>query len=904
MAGRSSQVDRLQVRYSPTGSTDTGSGADAVGSFTELLLDWQSQKWGVNDWTEQKITLPGPGRVAFRYFLPKAFTCMGYLLRLDAVTIGTPPPGRIALPQAGQTVVWDQASSPVVIDGRTVIPKGGTVEVEPGVEIRTTTGSSLVVDGTLRGAGTATAPVTVTAPSVFPPTLDVSGTVDLGHAVVEGPVRVNTGADVRFADSTFRGNGTVFSAGMTDGSFVDVRRSRFEGVDLQVDRATVLLRDTTFVNASASSLGGYTSLVGVTVDGGTLALSRDGQPVYVDGVEVRNSPGSGLQLGGWNLGTDFLIGPDVILEGNRYPIGLFDGGLLPGSAVPATGNVNNAVTADSSGEGPVTWADTGVPYELPEGRYANGDWTLLPGVRVRVGPAGEIKARGLVARGREGAPVTFEPLEPGRRWSVLEMPWRLERAVVQGSDFGLGFGGLTPPRYVDSSVVRDNGQSIVGSAVVRGTQFIANGAGPRVGFPGDLNGATNPNSFVGSRLRNATDARHNWWGSPTGPRSPENPGGTGSEAASGVPVTPFRTSAPDYTDSPPTVELQRPSLLAEPGRRIALRWNASDDGTITTQRILFSREGDHPASYSVLATLPAGQRTFEWTVPSVGFQVTGGRASIRIEAVDDTGQVGWDAYSPAIPSERVERPVTLTSSPTGTLTGGTTTQACFTASSDGNNVEGYLFLDGDQRMIPLGGWMTEGGCLRADLPFVSTDSARIGLKLHGSTNDFAWTFTPTFAIRPDARVGDAAPAVAVTAPASGSTFTPGAVVPISWSASDDEGVRGFTVQASYDEGRTWHGLAAELPAATRTFNWQTPAGNGFGPVRLRVIARDLRFQTSSATVAVTVGAAAGATAATARRTRSRFRRLSIARRGAPCASRRRARAPTPGWSPASPPRGR
>ena len=60
------------------------------------------------------------------------------------------------------------------------------------------------------------------------------------------------------------------------------------------------------------------------------------------------------------------------------------------------------------------------------------------------------------------------------------------------------FGGLTPPRYVDSSVVRDNGQSIVGSAVVRGTQFFANGSGPRVGFPGDLNGATNPNSFLGS----------------------------------------------------------------------------------------------------------------------------------------------------------------------------------------------------------------------------------------------------------------------------------------------------------------------------------------------------------------------------------------------------------------------
>jgi hypothetical protein len=103
--------------------------------------------------------------------------------------------------------------------------------------------------------------------------------------------------------------------------------------------------------------------------------------------------------------------------------------------------------------------------------------------------------------------------------------------------------------------------------------------------------------------------------------------------------------------------------------------------------------------------------------------------------------------------------------------------------------------------------------------------------------------------------------VAVTAPANGSTFAPGAVVPISWSASDDEGVRGFTVQASYDDGRTWHELADELPASTRTLNWQTPTGAGLGGARLRVIASDRRFQTSSATTAVTVGSAAVAASA-------------------------------------------
>jgi hypothetical protein len=853
--GSGSVVDRMQVRYSPTGSTATGSGAEDVGSFTEVLLDWRSQRWAANDWTEQRITLPGPGRIAFRYYLPGAGDCSSwaYLLRIDGVTIGTPPAGPVPLPQPGQTVVWDR---PMEIDGRTVIPKGATVEVRPGAEIRATAGSSLVVDGTLRGAGTASAPITVTAPSVYPPLLDVGGTVDLGHAVVEGQVRVGSGATTRFAETTFRRDGTVNGASMANGAYVDIRRSRFEGVDLRVDRATVVLRDVAFANATASALGGYTSLAGVTIDGGTLALSRDGQPVYVDGVAVRNAPGSGLELGGWNFGTDFEIGPDVVLEGNRHPVGLFDGGLLPGSALPTTGNANNAVTVGAYGVGPVSWADTGLPYELPEGRYASGDWKLEPGVRVRVGPGGEIKAQGLVARGTEGAPVIFERLDPARRWAVLERPLRLEHAVVDGSSSGLVFSGTAPPRYVDSSIVRNNEQSIVGSAVVRGTQFLANGFGPFVGFPGDLNGATNPNSFIGNGVRGASDARHNWWGSPTGPQSPENPGGIGSWAASGVPVTPFRTSPPDSTDSPPTVELHRTAFLAEPGRRIALRWDARDDGTIASQRILFSREGDSPSSYSVLATLPAGQRTFEWTVPSVGFQVTGGRASIRVEAVDETGQIGWDAVSPDVPSERVARPVTLRSAPAGTLTGGTSTEVCFTNTGDGNSVYGYLFVDGDQRVLPLGALISETGCLRAELPTVSTDSARIGLKLYGSTNDFAWTFTPEFAIRPDARVGDAPPAVAVTAPAGG-TFAPGAVVPISWTASDDERVRGFTLQASYDGARTWHQLA-DLPASATTYAWQTPSGAGLGPVRLRVIARDLRFQTSSATTAVTIGSVVAA----------------------------------------------
>ena len=71
-------------------------------------------------------------------------------------------------------------------------------------------------------------------------------------------------------------------------------------------------------------------------------------------------------------------------------------------------------------------------------------------------------------------------------------------------------------------------------------------------------------------------------------------------------------------------------------------------------------------------------------------------------------------------------------------------------------------------------------------------------------------------------------------------------VPVTWSASDDESLRSFAVHASYDAGRTWHVLAERLPRETRRFDWLLPASAGLGDVRVRVVAEDLRFQTSSA----------------------------------------------------------
>ena len=131
------------------------------------------------------------------------------------------------------------------------------------------------------------------------------------------------------------------------------------------------------------------------------------------------------------------------------------------------------------------------------------------------------------------------------------------------------------------------------------------------------------------------------------------------------------------------------------------------------------------------------------------------------------------------------------------------------------------------------------------LPFFSTDTARFVVAFGNTTNNCKYWYSPLFKIRPDSHLNDAPPAVSLSFPQAGNSFAPGGVIPITWTASDDEGLRGFDILASYNAARTWQPVAQNLPGTARSFDWQTAPGTGFSDVRLMVIAKDWRFQTSS-----------------------------------------------------------
>ena len=131
------------------------------------------------------------------------------------------------------------------------------------------------------------------------------------------------------------------------------------------------------------------------------------------------------------------------------------------------------------------------------------------------------------------------------------------------------------------------------------------------------------------------------------------------------------------------------------------------------------------------------------------------------------------------------------------------------------------------------------------LPFFSSDSVRFVISYGDTTNRRKYWYSPLFKVRPDTHLNDAPPLVNLAFPQAGQSFTPGSVIPISWTASDDEGLRGFDIVASFDGARTWQPIAQNLPGTARSFDWQTAPGTGSPDVRLMVVAKDWRFQTTS-----------------------------------------------------------
>lgn len=774
-----------------------------------------------------------------------------------------------------QTITWTAATNPHVVNGTYTVSAGQTLVLEAGVQVQINANSTLKVEGTLLANGTATNRVTITGAAVATSLVDVAGTADLKFTDVRAQVLPNTNGTLLFADCNFSGKGTVYNGTVLqmEGSrapYLQFDRCAFLGdgtnssASLYVAYCTVVLRSTSFNNGSYCDVyPAYLYLDNVTSDrsvGAGLALGADSD-LFLDNITVTNAAYAGLLLAGdTRNGTNVLIGPNVTLSGNEFPIHLTIAGLYAGSNVPATGNRSNFIHVSDFAGQLGYWPKFAIPYYNDGSPLTvGGPLRIAPGVTVKMAPFSYINdvafGDGVRAFGTKAAPITFERADTTQAWYDLHSDrnqgGRLRHVVVTGSSDGVNGGNWR----IENGLFQNNGVATSGNATVSGTQYLSNTLGHDAGSS-NLNDAANPNSFEGNTtgLYYSPDARNCWWGSPTGPKAADNPGGTGDAITNQQTLyKPFLTTRPSYADVPPEVVLMRPAFQQEPGSKTMLRWTSSDDVGVVSHKIMFSAVGNFPGSFTTVATLPGDQTTYEWTVPAIGFQVAGSNSYIKVVAVDTTGKESFDEAEIVVPTNDIAGTIDFSMTAGQTFQPGDILSSVYTKTGVDpymTRVEYYIEdVRGETRK------MMSRGIDLGGMPFLSSDTVRYVIAFGDTSNHRKYWYSPFFKVRPNSRLTDAPPTVTLLTPVAGQTFAAGAVVPINWNASDDEGLRAFDIVASFNQGRTWQPIAQNLPGTARSYDWQTAPGTGFNDVRVMVIAKDFRFQQTSdgATRAFVIG---------------------------------------------------
>src|SRR5436190_9132655 len=567
------------------------------------------------------------------------------------------------IPAPGETVTWTLANSPYEICQNITIPSTATVVVEAGVQIDFDADMQVIVSGAMDLQGQVAQHIVLQAPAVFPPIIDIDGGVlDAAFSDFTGQVRVENGANVALLDSRFQtSNGVLWAQELpTTRPFIRIERCTFDpSSSATISDAITVLKDNVFNSATCFLLRGFADVTATNMlTNGSFSVNRQEsvQALYIDGVHASNSTTAGLVLSGG----DYFVGPNTVLQNNPFPVGL-EGGLLPGTAIPLTGNTVNAIDVGNGGfAGRGRWSELGLSYQLtqPTTDLPGGDLTIDPGVVVEATDPDVLlrfrSTRHGVLKGLPNTPIVLRGLG-GQLWDGLLFATnsttgcRLEYCAIENAHFGAV--STDNWLYVDScrfsnTVVGAHMYSFWAITFAK-TRLITNGSGISFDLQGSpfLNSPLTPNSFEGNgagidafTAGSSADARNCWWNDPSGPTTPRNPGGQGDSIVGagepGVQFVPFLTSPPDFNNTPPVVrmigpgltqlygspDLQIPDFLLDQGTKYIVRWTAQDNDVIVSQRIDFSPDGHFPDRYSTLVSnIPSSARSSEITIPNPGF---------------------------------------------------------------------------------------------------------------------------------------------------------------------------------------------------------------------------------------------------------------------------------------------
>ncbi len=868
------ETDRWELRWSPTGGATTGSQWSDVGDFTEnIALNVQSCS-GNHCFATASATLPGSGgRLALRYVYDTWTGGSTPAASVDALTImrTIDPP----LPAPGQVLHWTPAMGTLVLVAEKVVPPTATLVIDAGTEVVFKNSALLRVQGNLRVEGTAGDPVVfalaegtpVGTHRVFVGFTEIFGvgpytpaTADIEH--LDCGVRINTafGASLSMAHSVF--------------SEPFMPNARTAGIGAV--QSTIVLDDVLVTNGEIELKDSYLRIDDTTFDNAPLLSFRDdaSSPMHIDGVTVVNYIDDHF-AGDAPLiffGSDHFLGPNNVIANNPLPVTLYGGGLAPGSVVPTSGNGVNVVEFTGGyARGVISFARLDVPYVW---RYDSsftdlgGIVNIEPGTRIELDPDAFIAANfasQLRAIGTPTDPITFTARTPALGWrgigfGVNGYRPKLEHCVIEHAELGV-LATNTNVR-LESCIVRNNvigtNANTFGSIEAGKTRFLGNDEGVQTSAgtgSANIDGRKNPNVFAGNVLaindlgpQNSEFAEGNWWGHPTGPLHFSNPAGEGDAVVGSVDVLPFLTAEPDFTDHPPLVRLEPLYYHATSGDKLWLHWSTEDDGSIVAQRLEYSPHSGNPPLSVMIPNIAPTARSVEITIPDAVPSSNNNPPVFRIVSVDDKGQEGWSEVLLSYQAAGNEPFAIQTDLSNGVVVG-----QQFAYQYTGVTGDAFILLDDMRTFVSLGyhGFDEGISLLFNDVPAASTDLARYAIY------DDGWYVGDYFSIRPHVLAGDAPPQLNLTSPTDQSVLMGGQTVRMAWSASDDEGLRSFDIQASYDAGETWHSVVRQLPGDATSYDWTLPSSTGLADLRVRVIARDERFQATSDTVQVSVAPGPG-----------------------------------------------
>jgi uncharacterized repeat protein (TIGR01451 family) len=226
----------------------------------------------------------------------------------------------------------------------------------------------------------------------------------------------------------------------------------------------------------------------------------------------------------------------------------------------AAANAPNAVRISGTLKNQHTWEKSGLPYEVDQAVVVDWDaaLTINPGVAVRFGAGASLGVYGsLSAVGSAEEPISFSGTTETPGWWRSIAIGSQSPSTLQFCDIGYGGGSGEAMISLSASTVLINNCRIHHSA---GDAVYADFASPTIvasRFEDNVFGVRNeyPDETV-------VDARHNWWGSASGPRHKDNPNGVGNEVSDGVLYDPWLTEPGGAPSGGLTVSVLGPKIFA------------------------------------------------------------------------------------------------------------------------------------------------------------------------------------------------------------------------------------------------------------------------------------------------------------------------------------------------------